>query len=147
MRREALDVHLVNDELLQREIGRTYPLPVERVVHDDALRHNGRVIPRVGRPVSRAWLRIVSEQQIVDVPELSGDGLGVWVEQQLRFVEPESPVGTVFTSNLVTVELAGPQPLDEHMPNELIAVLQLNNVSRLALRLVEEQKKNFRCVF
>jgi hypothetical protein len=51
MRREAFDVHLVDDELLEWDAGRAVPLPVEPIVHHDALRHHAGVVPRVQREI------------------------------------------------------------------------------------------------
>ena len=76
------------------------------------LRHDGRVVAAVRKPFPRARLGIVGEQQIVDVAELPGDGLGIRVEQQLGVVETQPPLRPVFAANLVAVELAGPQPFD-----------------------------------
>jgi hypothetical protein len=41
-------VHLVDDELLERQVGRGIALPVEGVIDDDALRDDRRIVARVG---------------------------------------------------------------------------------------------------
>jgi hypothetical protein len=83
VRREPLDVHLVYNKLFQLEVGRANALPVEGVVDDNPLRHDGRVVARVGKQVARAGPGIVGEQQVVDVAELPADRPGVRIQQQL----------------------------------------------------------------
>jgi hypothetical protein len=55
---EALQVHFVINQLLQRQVGRGNGLPIERIIDDNTLRYNSRIIPCIRRPTRRPWLRI-----------------------------------------------------------------------------------------
>src|SRR5262245_49135244 len=83
--------------------------------------HHAGIVPHVRRSIARAGLRIVSEQQVLIVAELSGDCLGVGIEQQLRVIEAKTPLRTILAAHLVAIELAGPQALHARMPDKLVA--------------------------
>src|SRR5215471_646706 len=105
MRGEAFDVDLVDDELPELEVRRLGVLPVEGVVDNDGLRDNCSVVAPIRRPLARPRLWIVGEKQVVSVPELTRHGFGVWIEEQLRFVEPQPPFRAIFAANFVAIEL------------------------------------------
>ncbi len=128
------------------KVGSGDALPVEGVVDDNTLRHDGRIISAIGQSFARAWLGIVGQQKIVDVVNLSGDGLGIRVKQELCFVKTKSPLRAVLTVNLITVKLARLQPFDPGVPDEFIAVTELDDISGLAVRFIEKEEENLRRV-
>ena len=85
MRGKTLDVHLVDHELLERELGRTHILPIEALVNHNPFGHDRRVVALVCEQISPSG--IVGKQQVIDVTELPRDGPRVRVEQQLGVVE------------------------------------------------------------
>ena len=89
-----------------------------------------------------AGLGIVGEQQVVGVAELPGDRLRVRVEQQLGVVEAQPPLGPVLAADLVAVQLPGSDALDMGVPDEPVALGQLDDVGRVAVSLVEQQQEH-----
>jgi len=51
-----------------------------------------------------------------------------------------------WSADLVAVQLAGFQALDESMPNEFRPRLELDNVGRFAVFLVKQQEKDLACI-
>src|SRR5262245_62093216 len=83
---EPLDVHLVNDRLVQLSTEWTITLPVIGGVNDDRLRHVRRVVCVVS-------LQIVTAQRVrknSGIPlDSTSDGPGVRIDQELRRVAPK----------------------------------------------------------
>jgi hypothetical protein len=137
---EPLDVHLVDDELIEAHVRLGVALPVEGVIDDDGLRHETGVVAVVRRQIPARSARLVGEQQIVHVAELAGHGSGVGVQEELRLVEAEALLRAILAACLVAVELPRPDALDETVPDELRAVSQLDHVGRLAVGTIEGSK-------
>jgi hypothetical protein len=109
--REALDVHLVDDQLVQRDVGAAVALPVEAGVDHHALGDRGRVVlvvelevglldrPAVGRHVGQHVGLAPAHRPL--------DRLGVGIEQQLARVEAVARPGVVGAVHAVAVALAG----------------------------------------
>src|SRR5262245_37273622 len=133
MRGKALDVDLVDDELLDLEIGGCRPLPVELVVDDDALRDDGGVVAAILGVRGGTRLVIAGEKQVVGVAELPRHRFRVGVEEQFGLVESKPPVGTVFAANLVTVQLSGCEVPYVRVPDELVALSQTDDVRGIAV--------------
>src|SRR5262245_18102451 len=93
--------------------------------------------------ISRSGLWIISKQQVVVVAELSGDRLGVRIEQQFRVIEAKTPLRPILAAHLVAVELAGAQSFHARMPDKLLAIGQLDDVGGIAVGFVEEKEKDF----
>jgi len=84
-------------------------------------------------------LGIVGEQQVVDVAKLPSNSLGVWIEEELCLIEAQPPLRSVLAAHLVAVELPRPEPWDKAVPDEFGAMLELNDVSGLPLRSLEQE--------
>jgi hypothetical protein len=80
---EALDVHLVDDRLVQRPARRPIPAPVERVIDDDRLRN-------IRPAVAIVALQVVAAERTREhgvIPfDVAGDRFRVRVHEQLRRV-------------------------------------------------------------
>ena len=140
MRRETLDVHFVDDQLFEIQIRRCRSPPVECVVDHDGLGHDRGIVTGIGSQISPPGARIVSEQQIFDVAELSRDRFCIWVEQQLCVIESPAPLRPVVSTHFVAVELARLQALNEDVPYVLVSVRQLDDVGRIPVGTDEQQQ-------
>src|SRR5262245_45156386 len=81
VRCEAFEMHLVNKQLVEVEIGRSIVLPVKRaVVDDDSLRRESRRVADVLHELAPTWMRLVGEQQIVRILELAAHCLRVGIK-------------------------------------------------------------------
>ncbi len=101
--REPLDVGLVDERRRVRRLGLTVAGPVEERVDDDALHHVRRgvlVVARVG------IAEVVAEERLVPV-DLTLDGLGVGVQEQLVRVEALAALRVVLAVHAVAVALPG----------------------------------------
>ena len=78
--REALDVHLVDDRLVQLPAQRAVAFPVERVVDDDGFRHERRAVGVVALQVVAAE-RVGEDRRVP--PDVAGDRARVGIDQQL----------------------------------------------------------------
>ncbi len=89
---EAADVHLVDDRLLDRDVGEPVALPVEVAAVGDAPRGTVDVVDRCRcrrwRSGSSGFDVVVAERVGRPPVEVAGDGRGVGVEQGLGDVEP-----------------------------------------------------------
>src|SRR5262249_18747419 len=56
------------------------------------------------------------------------------------------PLGPIVTLHFVTVELAGSDPANLYMPDKLVAIVETNDIGRLASRLVKQQQIHRRSV-
>ncbi|BCW49297.1 hypothetical protein StoSoilB13_16390 [Arthrobacter sp. StoSoilB13] len=100
---KSLDVGLVDDRLVVRNLQEFVAVPVEEGVDDHAQHHvrcGVSVIPGVRVP------HVVGEQGRVPI-DLTMDGLGVRVQQQLVGVEPLAGVGVVGSVHPIAIFLSG----------------------------------------
>src|SRR5215813_6091349 len=146
MRGEALDVDFIDDQLLEPEIWRLNPLPVEGVVDDDGLRNDGGVVAMILDSLAGSRLRVVGKQQIVDVPKLSSHGFRVRIEEQFGVIESKAPLGTVLPSNLVAVPLSSVDAIHVRVPDQLVALLETDDVRGIAVRFIKQEKEDLRRV-
>ena len=117
---EALDMHLVNDRLVERDVRRPVVAPVEvRVVHD-ALRHVGAAVVVVTGVVVAEGVR---ETGLVPV-DLALDGLGVGVQQQLGRVAALALLRRPRPMHPVAIALPGRHRRQIGVPAESVDLLQ-----------------------
>ena len=139
--REALDVRLVDDGLLERHPrARRHRVvaPVERAVHHDAARHRGG---RVGRVHLLRRVHVVPEEPLVElVPARHGER--VRVEQQLVHVVAQAVRRVPRAVDAEAVAGADLDALHEVVPDVARAVPQLG--ARLLLA-VEGAEEDLRC--
>ena len=115
--REALDVQLVEDDLVPLPPQRMVVTPVEPWVGDDGPWHERGAVGRGQFPV------VAAEAVPVDgwIPsDLTVDRRGVRVEEQLGRVAPQAVRRVVGTVDAVSVALAGSDPWDEAVPHEAV---------------------------
>src|SRR5262249_5146228 len=62
----------------------------------------------------------------------------VRIEHELRVVESHSPLGSILALYFITVQLAGSDAAHFHVPDEFVAILELDDVGRLIVRFVEQ---------
>jgi hypothetical protein len=131
--REALEVHLVDDRLVQLAAERPVAAPVERAVDDDRLGH-------VRTAVGVVALQVVAAQRIgehgrvpVDVP---GDGAGIRIDEQLRRIAAVPLRRLPWTVDAKTVTLARADTGQVAVPAERGALRQVD--ARFTALLVEE---------
>lgn len=117
-------------------------LPVEGVVDDDGFGDDGGVVARVEAELSGSGAGVVGEKEVIGVAELAGDGFGVGIKEELRFIEAEAPPGMVVAADFIAVELAGFQAADEGMPDEAVAVAEGNDVGWIALGSVKQEEED-----
>jgi hypothetical protein len=147
MGREAFQMRLVNDRLLERDVGRGVPLPVEHIVDHDRLRDRGGVVPGVERKILVLCIQVIGEQQVVFVHALPGQRFRVRIDQKLLLVEPQTLGGTVLSPHLVCVELSRLEPGNKNVPDILRPALDLDDVRGPAARAVKEEEEHFLRVF
>ncbi len=100
--REAADVHLVDHRLRQAAPQVAVALPIERVVHHDAL----------GRPNDAVFRR----------QEVAGQRAGIRIDQPGRAVEALAVIGIERAIGLQVIELPRPDARHEHAPDVAPAV-------------------------
>jgi hypothetical protein len=134
---EALDVDLVDDRVVPRDARRAIVLPVEGGVDDHGVRHRRRAVRVVGHEVVVLLARREIGQDVGGSP-LDGpvDRLRVGVEQQLRRVEAQTPLGVVGTVDAIAVALSRSHAGQEAVPGEEGGIADLDAL--LDTVLVEE---------
>src|SRR5688572_19953712 len=133
LRREALDVELVDDRVVQRSVGTAIVAPLEEWIDDDRFRHEGRAVLFIGWAIG--IVVVVPEHGLVP-HDLAFNGVGVGIEQQLRRMAAQAVVYVVRAHHAVAITLARQNPGKIRMPDERIS---LDHRHRLLLQLFIEQ--------
>ena len=133
LRRQTLDVSLVDDAVGVTHLGAGVAAPVEIVADDDAARHERRGIAVVPHP------GVARERVVDDVPKhfgpprhLGADGARIGVEQQLRGVVTQARRGRPRSVRAVPVRRPGAGRRNERRP--MAAVEARHRNARLARR-------------
>ncbi|OPZ08098.1 MAG: hypothetical protein BWZ08_01406 [candidate division BRC1 bacterium ADurb.BinA292] len=130
---EALDVQLVDDRFVQRDLGAQIVAPRKRRVDHDRTRHERRAVGGVRRAVRIA--EVVGKDRRIPL-NLPADRLGVGIEQPLG-VEAAVPLHRIPRAvNPIAVTLTGPDRLHITAPAMGDAVVHLK--ARLAPLLVDQ---------
>ncbi len=132
LRRQPLHVTLVDQGSRPARARRSVVAPGKGFVDDHAFRHEGGAVPQVGAdgllPVNEG----VAEQGVV--PDHGpGDGLCVWIHQQLGRIEAVPLLRSVGAVDLVPVELSGAQVGKVRVPDEVGPVMHRNPSRRLGI--------------
>ena len=139
---KAFGVHLVDDQLLEGQCPGCIALPIEGgVVDDDRFRHDRSRIAGIQRLLAGSGLRVVREQKVVGIAELSGDRFGVRVENDLGAVESQPGRRVVLSGHPVTVELARRHAVDVDVPHTVCRPRQRDDIGGLlSCRGIEQQE-------
>jgi hypothetical protein len=137
--RKSLHMDFINQELLQRQMHGRIAGPIKPIVDDQAFGHEARAVSVVWNKTARNRQRIIGQQEIIPVPALACECLGIRIEQELVFVESQ-PLGRVeFTAHLVGVHLPCPDALDKRVPYVFGFMLHANYVARGVLVAKEKE--------
>ena len=129
---EPLDVHLVDDGVRVGGPRGDVPGPVEGRVHDQALGHVGRGVQHGDRV---ECVPVVVED--LGAPaDLTVEGPGVGVQQQLRGVAPQSPAAVIGAVHPIPVPLPDADPRQVAVPDAAVVLPQRHLL--LVARLVEQ---------
>src|ERR1700693_1118737 len=113
--REALDVQLINDRLVPRDVQLGIVAPVKKRIDDYALWDEGRAVAIVAAQVPFGMTDRVAEQRIVPAEE-PVDRLSIGVDQQLRRIETLPVVRIVRTIDPIAIPQTGLRALQIDMP-------------------------------
>ncbi len=113
---EALDVDLVDQRAIERDVELGVTAPHEGVVDHDALRHEVGRVAFIGLIVVGA--DAIAEERVVP-RHLAVDALGVGVDQQLGRVEPMAGGRVVAAVHPIAVALAGSHVGQVAVPHEI----------------------------
>ena len=115
---EALDVGFVEDGIVPGDRRRGVVFPVETVVGDDGLEHDGGVVAPVERQVTALRADLVAEVRVVPA-KTRVQGACVRVEQQLVGIEALTLFGQVRPMYAVAIDLSGADAGHEAVPDAI----------------------------
>ena len=131
----AAHMRLINHRIMVRNIRMLIIAPIEVGVDDRGLHGVSRRVEVVHRRVVVRTLEPVREQAFVAV-DIAFDGLGIWVEQQLVRIAPQTVRRVVRPVDAVTITLPGLQSGNIVMP--YVGVLLGHLDTRLRIIFVEQ---------
>ena len=104
-RGESFDVHLVDQRAVPRGTRRHIVAPTERRINHHGPGHVGRAIALIEREIAVRVANGIAKEGVVPA-QMTGDGHGVWVQQEFVGVEALTRFGSIGTVNAITIQLA-----------------------------------------
>src|ERR1700735_2136575 len=134
--RETLDVQLVENCPVPRDVRSSVVAPIEPVVHDEAPRNARGAVARIGALFAAIAFTPDETEERVPVVDLALEGSRVRVHEQLVPVEAVAFVRSVRTEDPVAVPLTRPYPREVSVPDVGVALDERR--ARLLSTLVEK---------
>ena len=135
--RKTTHVGLIQDRAVPRNHRTALASPRERRVHHAALGHERRAVALVERKIRFFRAELIAEEGVVPL-QLTHQGLGVRVEEQLVRIEAMALLRRVFPVHPIAIYGAGPRIRQITVPN-LVGVLRQRDALELALAAGIEQ--------
>ena len=133
---EPLGMRLVDDCIAPRHARPLVPRPVECGAGNDGLGHRRRRIATVEGQILAARRHAIGVKR-VGPPQIAGDLLGIWIEQQLVGVEPMAVLRLVAPVRTKTVDQPRSRTGQVAVPHLISPFGQLEPRQFLATRFVE----------